>query len=139
MLADALARRPQIRRSKHNLRSVQLQLKAAKSLARPRLDFVGSYSIDGFGDEFAGDGNATPSYLDRLTDRTLTGWTSGVQFSMPLGFKLQRSQVSNLELRIAKSRTQLAIAESEIAHELAVRFQERETLDPNRRNERQAT
>lgn len=123
MLAEALARRPQIRRSKHNLRSIQLQLKAARHLAKPRLDLVGSYSVEGFGDELAGDGDVIDSYYDRLTDRTLSGWTTGVQFSMPLGFRLQRSQVRNLELRVAKTRTQLAIAEGEIAHELAVRFQ----------------
>lgn len=123
MLEDALARRPQIRRAKHSLRSLQLQLKAARSLARPRLDFVGSYAINSFGDQLTDRGVAVPSFYDTLTDSTLTGWTTGVQFSMPLGFQQQRSQVNNLELRVSKSRIQMAFAEAEIAHELGVRFQ----------------
>lgn len=123
MLADALSRRPQIRRQKHNLRSNQLQLKAARSLNRPRLDFISQYAVNGFGDRLTSDSGATTNYYQRIADGTLTGWTTGFQFSMPLGFPQQRAQVNNLELRVAKGMTQLAIAESEVAHELALRLQ----------------
>ena len=119
LLSDALARRPQLRRLKHNLRSTQLQLRAARSLNRPRLDFISQYRANGFGPDDFGDG----SVYESLTDGDLTGWTLGAQFSMPLDFKLQRSLVDNLELRISKSVVQLAEAEEEIAHELALAYQ----------------
>ncbi len=37
------------------IRSLELQLKAAKNLSRPRLDFVSQYRINGFGDNLLGE------------------------------------------------------------------------------------
>ena len=41
-LADALARRPELRRQKWSIKGLELQLRAAENLTRPRLDFVSS-------------------------------------------------------------------------------------------------
>ncbi|MBW3541488.1 MAG: TolC family protein [Planctomycetes bacterium] len=61
---------------------------------------------------------------ETLTQGDQTSWDLGFQFSMPVGFRAAHAQVRNLELRVSKSRSALAAQELEIAHELAVSFQE---------------
>ena len=125
VVVQALSRRPQLKRTKYNLRSLQLQLKAARKLVKPRLDFISSYRVNGFGDELAGEGGSQPfdSFYGSIGASQLEGWTLGFNFNMPLNFQLERSQVDNIELRVAKNRVQLAAQEAEIAHEIAVALQ----------------
>ena len=127
LLSDALARRPELRSQKHGIRSLQLQLRAAHSLNKPRLDLVSSYRVNGFG-ESSTVTRSTPNVYESLTDGTLNGWTLGAQFSMPLGFQLSRAQIDNLQLRLSKSRAQLAEAEEEVAHELALAYETTQRL-----------
>ena len=49
-LAEALTNRVELRRQKWTIKSLELQLKAAKSLTRPRFDFVSGYQVNMFGD-----------------------------------------------------------------------------------------
>ncbi|MBL8809455.1 MAG: TolC family protein [Planctomycetaceae bacterium] len=124
-LTEALANRPELRRQKWEIRSLELQLTAAKNLNRPRLDFVSQYRVNGFGDNLLGqedDDNLTDvgyaSAYESMTQGINTGWGLGLQFSMPLGLRLARAQVRNYELRLRKARTVLTAQEEEIAREL---------------------
>ena len=49
VLQEALTRRVELRRQKWNVKSRQLELKAAKNFLLPRLDLVGKYNWNGFG------------------------------------------------------------------------------------------
>jgi outer membrane protein TolC len=130
-LSEALVRRVELRRQKWQIKSLELQLKAAKSLTNPQLNFVSGYQVNAFGDKLlsrqendvAGTPQGLNSALETLTQGNQTSWNLGFQFSMPLGFRSARSQVRNLELRLLKSRQVLAAQELEISHELAVSFQ----------------
>jgi hypothetical protein len=120
-----LANRPELRRQKWEIRSLELQLTAAKNLSRPRLDLVSQYRINGFGDQLLGeeddDGFTDAGYASAyevLTQGDNTGWGAGLQFSMPLGLRLARAQVRNYELRLRKARSVLQEQEQEIAREL---------------------
>src|SRR5690606_9688072 len=114
------------------IKSLDLQLIAARSLTQPRLDFVGGYQINGFGDQLIGydddDVAGTPSglnnYYETLTQGNHTGWQLGFEFNMPIGFRSAHAQVRNIELRLAKAHQVLYAQELEIAHELAAAFQE---------------
>ena len=124
-LLESLANRPELRRQKWEIRSLELQLTAAKNLSRPRLDFVSNYRINGFGDNLLGneddDGVTDAGYAsayESLTQGDNTGWGAGLQFSMPLGLRLARAQVRNYELRLRKARAVLQEQEVEIAREL---------------------
>ena len=124
-LLEALANRPELRRQKWEIRSLELQLKAAKNLSRPRLDLVSQYRINGFGDKLLGeeddDGQTDAGYAsayETLTQGDNTGWGAGLQFSMPLGLRLARAQVRNYELRLRKAKSVLQEQEQEIAREL---------------------
>jgi len=132
-LAEALTERVELRRQKWNIKSLELQLGAARNFARPRLDFVARYRVNGFGDdllgytdedEFGGDLN---NMYESITQGDQTGWDLGMELSMPIGLRLAKTQVRNIELRLTKARKVLAAQELEISHELAVAFQQLET------------
>ena len=130
-LAEALTRRVELRQQKWSIKSLELQLTAAESLARPRLDFVAGSRVNGFGDQLISrsdnDGVTSQGWhngFETLTQGDHTGWNLGWQMTMPLGFRSAHTQVRNVELRLAKARNVLAVQEQEIAHELAVAFQD---------------
>ncbi len=129
-LTESLVNRVELRKQKFELKSLQLQLVAAESLTKPRLDFVTSYSVNAFGDTLIrqndDDGTTTSglkSGYGSLTQGDQTSWTLGAEFSMPFGFRSAKAQVRNYELLLAKQREILAVSEQEISHELAVAIQ----------------
>jgi outer membrane protein TolC len=130
-LAESLTKREELRRQKWNIKSLELQMLAAKNLANPRLDFVGNYQLNGFGDRLFSDSSNPESTTEqeyRSAYRSLaraqqTGYNVGVEFSMPLGLRNANAQVRNQELRLVKAKEVLSLQELEISHELANSFQ----------------
>lgn len=130
-LAEALTTRVELRQQKWKIKKLELQLRAAENLARPRLDMVSNYQVNGFGDQLFGvndkDGNTSQglrSAYETITQGEQTGWNLGFEFTWDLGFRSQLSTVRNVELRLAKSRAYLAAKELDIGHELAQSFQQ---------------
>ncbi len=125
-LTECLARRIELRQQKWNVKSLELQLKAANSLTRPRLDFVSEYRVNGLGDRLLSSqdnrGNFRTGY-GALTQGDQTGWGLGFEMTMPFGFRQAHAQVTNVELRLAKARGVLGVQEMEVSHELADAFQ----------------
>ncbi len=124
-LTEALAHRAELRRQKWEIRSLELQLKAAQNLSRPQLDFVSQYRVNGFGDQLLGeeddDGVTNAGYrsaYESLTQGDNTTWNLGFSFNLPIGLRLARAQVRNYEIRLTKARAVLAAQEREIAFEL---------------------
>jgi outer membrane protein TolC len=129
-LATAFARREELRTQRWNIKSIELQLKAANTLAHPQLNFVSSYQINGFGRRLFGDNlnNGSAGSQLQSMNRSLfagdqTQWNVGLQFSVPLGYRNARAQVRNTELRLMKAYAVLDTQETEIGHELAGAFQ----------------
>ena len=131
-LTEALTQRVELRRQKWNVKSLELQLTAAKSLTRPSLNFVSGYQINGLGNDLFGNTlpstaspaqNAFPNLYNSITGGQYTGWNLGFTFQMPLGFRAAHAQVRNLELRLAKARDILQAQEVDISHEVAQDFQ----------------
>jgi outer membrane protein TolC len=119
-LTEALAKRPELRKQKWNIKSLELQHKAAEMLVNPRLDFVARYQINGFGDRLTGnDTSQFHSAYASLVQGDQTGWALGFEFSMPIGFRGAVTQVQNLEHRLTKARSILSEQEVEISLELA--------------------
>lgn len=129
-LAEAVTRREEIRRQKWNIKSLELQKRAAENYANPQLNFVSSYQLNGFGDNLFASHGDPDTRRGQLTSayRTLfqgneTGWTLGLQFTVPLGLRNALAQVRNLDLQLIKARDVLATQEVEVSHELANAFQ----------------
>lgn len=123
-LAESLTNRPEIRRQKWNIKSLEFQLTASEKLVAPRLDFVARYQVNGFGDTLTGEGNNFHSAYDTLLNGNYTGWGLGFEFSMPIGFRGAVTQMQNIEHRISKARAMLAQQEQEISYEMANAFQQ---------------
>jgi len=130
-LAEALTRRPELRRAKWSIKSLELRLKAARSLTRPSFDAVASTQINAFGDHlFSKNDNdgTTPqglsSFYETMAQQRQTAWEFGFQFSMPLGFRAVRTQVRNLELQLARERARLTQQERDISQQLSIAFQQ---------------
>lgn len=121
-LTNGLTRRVELRRQKWQIKSLQLQLNAARSLVRPQLDVVGNYGVNGFGDKLISQ-NGSSGY-GSMTGDNLDTWTMGVEMSMPIGFRQARSQVKNYELLIAKANAILEAQERSIAHDIAISIQD---------------
>ncbi len=124
-LTTALMNRPELQKQKMSVRSLQLQLRAANSLTRPRADFVAGYRVNAFGDRlFSGsdnDGVTAEGFrgaVGTLLQGNQTGWNLGFQVSVPLGYKTERAQIRNLRFQLSKANAGLAAQEKEIAHEL---------------------
>ena len=130
-LATAFSQRQELRKQKWNIKSIELQLRAAKNLARPQLNFVSSYQMNGFGQHLFGDSVAVGSpqdpnltnYTRNLLQGNTTGWNVGLQFAVPLGLRNAHAQVRNTELRLIKAKTVLEAQEMEVNHEIAGTFQ----------------
>ena len=121
-LVSGLTKRVELRRQKWQIKSLQLQLNAARSLVRPQLDVVGNYGVNGFGDTLLSQ-NGSSGY-GSMTRDDLDTWTMGVEMSMPIGFRQARSQVRNYELQLAKANAILAAQERSVAHDITVSIQD---------------
>ena len=127
ILIDGLTRRLELRKQKWQIKSLQLQVKAAENVVNPQLNLVSSYQINGFGHNLLGPttgGSNDPSGFYNSSYGALvrgdqTGWNVGMQFAMPLGFRAARAQLHNLELQLVKARAALSAQELDISHELA--------------------
>ena len=130
-LVDGLTQRVELRRQKWQIKSLQLQLDAARSLVRPSLNAVAGYNRLGFGDTLGGQGvydpllsTPTDSVLGSMTHDNLNSWTVGMQFSVPIGLRQARSQARNYELQVAKANAVLAAQERSIAHDITNAIQD---------------
>ncbi|MBL8817569.1 MAG: TolC family protein [Planctomyces sp.] len=130
-LFTGMTERVELRQQKWQIKSLQLQLEAARSLVRPRLDAVTSYDVNGFGDRLIGQNTFDPATgapvgnaFGSMTHDDLESWTMGLQFSMPIGFRQARSQVRNYELQLARANAILASQEKNIAHDITIAIQD---------------
>ena len=124
-LTEALTNRVELRRQKWAIKSVQLQLQAARSLVRPRLDFFAGYDVNGAGDSLLSEsGSPFRSAYGSMTNQDINSWNAGLELSVPLGYRFTRSQVRNLELQVAKATAVLASQEKNIAHDIATAIQD---------------
>jgi outer membrane protein TolC len=126
ILADAYCYRTELQRQKLSIQSLDWQLRAARSLLQPRLDFVGGYQLNGFGDDLIASGmedgitqRGYNSAYGALFRGSQQAWNMGLSFSMPIGFRAEQAQVRNLELRAAKARAALVTQEGEVRYELS--------------------
>ena len=124
-LTEALCHRPELRQQKFRVKSLELQLTAARSLLLPTLNFISSYQVNGFGDDLIDDSDADlSSAYGELADGDQTGWQLGLEFNVPLGFRQARLQVRNLEYRLTKAKRVLAAQELDVSHQLGDAFQQ---------------
>jgi outer membrane protein TolC len=127
-LAEGIIRRPEIRKQKWNIKSLELQVVAAKSLLKPRLDFVAGGQINAFGNALISNQSTLnapdSSAFASLAEAGQTSWNIGLEASIPIGYRQPHVQLRNTELRLARARAGLEAVELDISHEIAEAFQQ---------------
>lgn len=123
---ESLARREELRRQKWTIKRRELELIASKNLLLPRLDLIGRYRYLGAGDDLIDvPRNGIPPFLDdstaweSLTSGDFQEWEAGLQFSMPIGFRLGDTTVRHSELLLARERAVLQDMELTVSHQLS--------------------
>ncbi len=126
-VAESITRRPEIRRQKWNIKSIEMQLEASKSLLMPRFDLVAGAQINAFGDRLISQqsqlNQPNSSAFASLAEMGQTGWDIGFEASIPIGFRNAHSQEKNFEVRLTRARAALAAQELDISHEVRNAFQ----------------
>jgi outer membrane protein TolC len=123
-ILDALTRRAELRRQKWQIKSLELQYRAAENVANPQLNLVSSYQVNGFGANLLNYSDVPNSSMyTSMGNTNLTGWTAGLQFTMPIGLRTARMQLHNIEMQLVKARAGLAAQEQDISHDLAEAIQ----------------
>ena len=123
---ESLVRREEVRRQKWTIKRRELELIAAKNQLLPRLDLVGRYRWLGAGDDLMNvPRNGIPPFLndstavESLTSGDFQEWEAGLQFSMPLGFRLGNTTVRHSQLLLARERAVLQDLELSVSHQLS--------------------
>lgn len=124
LVHEAVDQRPELKKQRQILKSLELQKEASRSFTKPRLDAFGRYRFRGLGDNLFGaaDNNAVDLHrgaYGNLFHGDFQEWELGVEMTLPVGFRQGHSAVRNLEFRIARERAMLDQQERQIIHDLS--------------------
>lgn len=124
LVNEALAQRPELKKQRQLLKSLDLQRSASKGFTKPRLDAYGRYRFRGLGDHLVGSTSTPTPTLNQGAVEDLFGgqfqeWELGVEMTVPVGFRQGHAAVRNLELQMARARAKLQEQERQIVHDLS--------------------
>lgn len=127
--AEALTRRPELRRQRWRVKRRELELIASKNFLRPQVDAVGRYRWRGFGKDLLDPNGGSTRFDNAYTD--LTGgdfqeWQLGVEVSLPIGFRQAHAGVRNAQLQLRREEVLLDEQESQVLHDLSAAVAELE-------------
>ncbi len=115
-VANGLNHRQELIKQDLQIQAIEMQLFAARKLKNPQLDVVSGVQFNGLGDQLFDENNG--AYSD-LIDTNDVGWNVGFEFSMPLGFNRERTNIRYLTLLLAKAKSARQLQEKEIRHEIS--------------------
>jgi outer membrane protein TolC len=127
VLTEGLTRSVELRRQRWVVKQNELKLIASRNYLMPRLDAQALYHWGGFGNDLVNyngvgfsPGNPLPNSgaWNTLWNGKYQNWQLGLNFTMPIGFRLAMSGVRNAELVLAQSRAFLQDQELELSHVL---------------------
>jgi outer membrane protein TolC len=127
VLTEGLTRSVELRRQRWVVKQNELKLIASRNYLMPRLDAQALYHWGGFGNDLVNyngvaydPNNPLPNSgaFNTLFGGNYQSWQMGLNFTMPIGFRLAMSGVRNAELVLAQSRAFLQDQELELSHVL---------------------
>ncbi|HQU41575.1 MAG: hypothetical protein B7Z73_05845 [Planctomycetia bacterium 21-64-5] len=127
VLTEGLTRSVELRRQRFVVKQNELKLIASRNYLMPRLDAQALYHWGGFGNDLVNyngvsfNPNTTLPHSgawNTLYNGNYQNWQVGLNFTMPIGFRLAMSGVRNAELVLAQSRAFLQDQELELSHVL---------------------
>jgi len=121
ILTEALARSPELRKQKWDVKKKELELLASKNFLLPKLDLNAGYRWNGVGREWFGENS---SAYRSITHDQYQDWQAGLSFSTPLGKRKETAAVRNATLALARSQTILQEQEKELTHQITDSYSE---------------
>ncbi len=120
MVAEALARRVELRRQRWIVKRRELELSAARNFLLPQFDAIGRYRWRGFGDDLLGgsDGRFGDA-VGTLFGGDFQEWQLGMELNVPIGFRRAHAAVRNAELHLSRERALLRELERQVVHDLS--------------------
>ena len=119
IVAEGLARAPELRRQKWIVKKRELELVAQRNFLKPQIDLQGSYRFHGLGHDLIDTNNKRSNAVGSLTSGDYQNWTLGITSSIALGFRREMAAVRNAELALARERAILQEQELELVHNLS--------------------
>jgi hypothetical protein len=124
LVHEAVSQRPELKKQRQILKSLELQKDASQEFKKPRLDAFGRYRFRGFGDRLIGRTDTTGTNLTQGAVEDLFGgqfqeWELGIEMTLPIGYRQGHAAVRNLEIQIARERALLHQQERQIVHDLS--------------------
>ena len=120
MVAEALARRVELRRQRWIVKRRELELSAARNFLLPQFDAIGRYRWRGFGDDLLGGSNGRfGDAVGTLFGGDFQEWQLGMELNVPIGFRRAHAAVRNAELHLSRERALLRELERQVVHDLS--------------------
>lgn len=117
--AECMSRNIELRRQKWVIKQSELELLASKNFLLPTLDLVGRGAVGGGSEHYWDVNGGSNSAVGMLANDGLWSGLIGAEFTVPIGFRRERSAVRSAELALARNRALLQEQELEVTHRLA--------------------
>ena len=125
LLGEALATRIELQQQEVQVRRRELELVAARNFTKPRLDAVGTYRNNGFGDDLTGGGGGRfSSAVKDAVNFEHDEWEFGLQYDMPIGFRQAKAAVRHAELNLRRERIVLDEQGKQVTHDLGSAYRQ---------------
>ena len=119
IVAEGLARAPELRKQKWTVKKRELELIAQRNYLKPQVDLEGLYRFHGLGHDLIDSSNKKSNAYGSMTSGDYQNWGLGITSSITLGFRREMAAVRNAELALARERAILQEQELELVHNLS--------------------
>ena len=125
-VSQSLTSRPEIYRQLQRIKRVKMEMLATRASLMPQLDFVGRYTVRGFGKNLAGSTDLEPTRgaVENTFDGDNQEWQLGLDLNIPIGYRKAHASLRNTENRLARERQLLREQKRQIINDLSDAFQD---------------
>jgi len=113
---QAVSRRAEVRRQQWELKRTELELIAARNLAKPQLDLIALYRPRGLGDVY---GTGTNGALNDLFSGDHQEYQLGIEYTNPVGNRQALAGVRHAAIKRQRAAAVLAEQQLNISHDLS--------------------
>ena len=125
-VSQSLTSRPEVYRQLQNIKRVKMEMFATRASLMPQLDFVGRYTVRGFGKNLIGSTDLEPSdgAVENTFDFNNQEWQLGLDLNVPIGYRRAHASLRNTQNRLARERQLLREQKRQIINDLSDAFQD---------------
>ncbi|MDB4766375.1 TolC family protein [bacterium] len=125
-VSQSLTNRPEVYRQLQRIKRVKMEMFATRASLMPQLDFIGRYTVRGFGKDLIGSTDLEPSdgAVENMFDLNNQEWQLGLDLNVPIGYRRANASLRNTQNRLARERQLLREQKRQIINDLSDAFQD---------------